>query len=334
MSTASPPPKAPASPAVRRSPWTFPSSARRLCLPRTSPGRGLTRTTTSSWSTSPRAWWSIQPPATRTAPWSTPCSTTAATVSPASAAKSAPASSTASTAIPAASSSPPKRRRPPGPPAQLKDHSLSRTYECLVTGNMKQDSGTVDAPIGRSSATGKDGRGPHRPPCRHPLGGRRPLPWRHHSSAPPENRPHSTRSGSTWPTSATPSWATRSTAAKEAGPRASRPVPPRHPACASSTPAPASRWSSTAPLPPEFTAMLQKAAKKVPVSCAAKKAQKTYLPGPFSSPPQPAQGLFRPGASVFFVSDVFPPFLPTAEEMGKNAGRNCVSALPQRAIPA
>ena len=36
--------------------------------------------------------------------------------------------------------------------AQLKDHSLSRTYECLVTGNMKQDSGTVDAPIGRSSA--------------------------------------------------------------------------------------------------------------------------------------------------------------------------------------
>lgn len=39
--------------------------------------------------------------------------------------------------------------------AQLKDHSLSRTYECLVTGNMKQDSGTVDAPIGRSSADRK-----------------------------------------------------------------------------------------------------------------------------------------------------------------------------------
>lgn len=39
--------------------------------------------------------------------------------------------------------------------AQLKDHSLSRTYECLVTGNMKQDSGTVDAPIGRSSAVRK-----------------------------------------------------------------------------------------------------------------------------------------------------------------------------------
>ena len=39
--------------------------------------------------------------------------------------------------------------------AQLKDHSLSRTYECLVTGNMKQDSGTVDATIGRSSADRK-----------------------------------------------------------------------------------------------------------------------------------------------------------------------------------
>ena len=39
--------------------------------------------------------------------------------------------------------------------AQLKDHSLSRTYECLVTGNMKQDSGTLDAPIGRSSADRK-----------------------------------------------------------------------------------------------------------------------------------------------------------------------------------
>ena len=33
--------------------------------------------------------------------------------------------------------------------AQLSDHTLSRTYECLVTGNLKQDSGTVDAPIGR-----------------------------------------------------------------------------------------------------------------------------------------------------------------------------------------
>ena len=32
---------------------------------------------------------------------------------------------------------------------QLKDHSLSRTYECIVRGGFKEDSGTVDAPIGR-----------------------------------------------------------------------------------------------------------------------------------------------------------------------------------------
>ena len=33
--------------------------------------------------------------------------------------------------------------------AQLSGHTLARTYECLVTGSLKQDSGTVDAPIGR-----------------------------------------------------------------------------------------------------------------------------------------------------------------------------------------
>ena len=32
---------------------------------------------------------------------------------------------------------------------QLQDHSLARTYECVVVGNLKADSGTVDAPIGR-----------------------------------------------------------------------------------------------------------------------------------------------------------------------------------------
>ena len=34
--------------------------------------------------------------------------------------------------------------------AQLKDHTLARTYECVVTGNLREESGTVDAPIGRS----------------------------------------------------------------------------------------------------------------------------------------------------------------------------------------
>ena len=33
--------------------------------------------------------------------------------------------------------------------SQLKDHSMARTYEAIVCGNMKEDSGTVDAPIGR-----------------------------------------------------------------------------------------------------------------------------------------------------------------------------------------
>ncbi len=33
--------------------------------------------------------------------------------------------------------------------SQLKDHTLSRTYEAIVCGTFKEDSGTVDAPIGR-----------------------------------------------------------------------------------------------------------------------------------------------------------------------------------------
>lgn len=33
--------------------------------------------------------------------------------------------------------------------SQLKDHTLARTYEAVICGNLKEDSGTVDAPIGR-----------------------------------------------------------------------------------------------------------------------------------------------------------------------------------------
>ena len=33
--------------------------------------------------------------------------------------------------------------------AQLQGHTLSRVYRCIVTGNLRQDSGTVDAPIAR-----------------------------------------------------------------------------------------------------------------------------------------------------------------------------------------
>lgn len=39
--------------------------------------------------------------------------------------------------------------------AQLKDHSLARTYVCIVCGNIKDDSGTIDAPIGRHPADRK-----------------------------------------------------------------------------------------------------------------------------------------------------------------------------------
>ncbi|MCD7838529.1 MAG: pseudouridine synthase, partial [Clostridiales bacterium] len=33
--------------------------------------------------------------------------------------------------------------------AQLQDHTLARTYEAIVIGNLTEDSGTVDAPIAR-----------------------------------------------------------------------------------------------------------------------------------------------------------------------------------------
>ena len=33
--------------------------------------------------------------------------------------------------------------------AQLADHTLARTYECIVVGNLREDSGTVNAPIAR-----------------------------------------------------------------------------------------------------------------------------------------------------------------------------------------
>ncbi|MPM68425.1 Ribosomal large subunit pseudouridine synthase D [bioreactor metagenome] len=39
--------------------------------------------------------------------------------------------------------------------SQLQDHTLARTYECIVVGNLKDDAGTVDAPLGRSPADRK-----------------------------------------------------------------------------------------------------------------------------------------------------------------------------------
>ena len=39
--------------------------------------------------------------------------------------------------------------------AQLQDHSLARTYECIAVGGFREDRGTVDAPIGRCPADRK-----------------------------------------------------------------------------------------------------------------------------------------------------------------------------------
>jgi len=39
--------------------------------------------------------------------------------------------------------------------AQLQDHTLARTYEAVVAGNLREESGTVDAPIGRHPADRK-----------------------------------------------------------------------------------------------------------------------------------------------------------------------------------
>lgn len=38
---------------------------------------------------------------------------------------------------------------------QLQDHTLARTYRCIVTGNLREDTGTVNAPIGRCPADRK-----------------------------------------------------------------------------------------------------------------------------------------------------------------------------------
>ena len=39
--------------------------------------------------------------------------------------------------------------------AQLQDHTLSRVYRCIVIGNLREDSGTVDAPLSRHSVDRK-----------------------------------------------------------------------------------------------------------------------------------------------------------------------------------
>ena len=54
--------------------------------------------------------------------------------------------------------------------AQLQDHTLARVYEAVAVGNLKEDSGTVDAPIGRHPVDRKRmavDRSTGRPPVTH-----------------------------------------------------------------------------------------------------------------------------------------------------------------------
>ena len=39
--------------------------------------------------------------------------------------------------------------------AQIQEHSFTREYEAVVYGRLRQESGTVDAPIGRSKSDRK-----------------------------------------------------------------------------------------------------------------------------------------------------------------------------------
>ena len=69
--------------------------------------------------------------------------------------------------------------------AQLADHTLARTYECIVVGNLREDNGTVDAPIARDSRDRKRGNA---------LGGHRPLSRLHACAVQARNGPHASNS--------------------------------------------------------------------------------------------------------------------------------------------
>ena len=113
--------------------------------------------------------------------------------------------------------------------SQLKDHTMARTYEAIVCGVMKEDCGTVDAPIGRHPTDRKK-------MCVTQRGGRNAVAIRAIPTSAASWKPAApTRSGYTWPTLATPFWGTRFTAAKSRslGRAVSVSTPGR---CASGTP--------------------------------------------------------------------------------------------------
>ena len=80
---------------------------------------------------------------------------------------------------------------------QLQDHSLARTYECIVIGGIKEDSGTIDAPH-RPPSGGPQKNGCHR---KKQQGGRDPLAGAgtvfrvHPGPVQAGNRPHPSNSG-------------------------------------------------------------------------------------------------------------------------------------------
>ena len=95
--------------------------------------------------------------------------------------------------------------------AQLADHTLARTYECIVVGNLREDSGTVDAPIARDS---RDRKRMAVVPGRRRAVTHWEVIARYRMCGAGSKRAARIKFACTWPTSATRSWATRSTAQK------------------------------------------------------------------------------------------------------------------------
>lgn len=125
--------RSPSKPSPRTFRWT-------LCM----------RMTACWWSTSPKAWWCTLRPATRTAPWSMHCCGTVRGGCPASAGPSAPALCIALIRIPAAFLVVAKTDAAhQALTEQMSVHSIHRVYHAVVYGNLKEDTGFVEAPIGR-----------------------------------------------------------------------------------------------------------------------------------------------------------------------------------------
>ena len=105
-----------------------------------------TRTSTCSWSTSPRASSCIRPAATGAGRSRTGCSRSA----PRAATRSGPGSSTGSTATPPdCSSSPARRRRTRGCRGPIRERDVERRYLALVRGAPRSRTGRITAAIGR-----------------------------------------------------------------------------------------------------------------------------------------------------------------------------------------